>query len=470
MAQISNPWEIDPVKFSSEVTELCHQKYKTIGKGGKPLTIQNRLEWTVIAAIVACHVKDAGGYYLECVSLGSGLKCLPQSRLSRSGDLVHDSHAEVLSRRGFIKLRSYETIDYIRKLLSESTYFYMKDGSSFVSRNSHITFHLYVSQAPCGDASTKSLALHQSPEEAELYASSYSDLRDSSHEINREKEKLNENEIMVLKGKDGFRRGRIDYDSYGVLRTKPDPQPIFMNGVIIGRVDSEPTLSMSCSDKIALWNVVGLQSALLSELILPIYLSTIIVGDYFSREDLKRAFYGRIQNLSNLPDGYATHEPTIIPSTRKFERSNSFLSELFPGENLIPSSTAAVWIKGLSSAEILVSGRKQGAIRSKKTGLYSHKTMQVTSFMTKLNLFQSIGSLLNLFPDNNVPPRLRLFMESRNKSLSYNQLKLTSENYQNAKKALRSQTFNQWIKCPSNIYESFNIDGELIDDRVDDEG
>jgi hypothetical protein len=52
------------------------------------------------------------------------------------------------------------------------------------------------------------------------------------------------------------------------------------------------------SDKIALWNVVGLQSALLSEYISPIYLSSITVGDMFSQGSLIRALYGRIGNLN----------------------------------------------------------------------------------------------------------------------------------------------------------------------------
>lgn len=49
-------------------------------------------------------------------------------------------------------------------------------------------------------------------------------------------------------------RGRVGYSSFSSLRTKP------------GRLDSPPTTSHSCSDKLAMWTAVGLQGALLSAL------------------------------------------------------------------------------------------------------------------------------------------------------------------------------------------------------------
>ncbi|CAG8821367.1 16399_t:CDS:2, partial [Racocetra persica] len=180
-----------------------------------------------------------------------------------------------------------------------------------------------------GDASVTSTALNQSPKEAELYINSYSSNIDSQNCDTVREDQISDDsnsKVKVFKMKDGFRRGRIDYESFGVLRTKP------------GRVDSEPTLSMSCSDKIAQWNVVGLQSALLSELISPIYLLSITVGDMFYLKDLNRALYERIEGLKNLPHEYSLHQPIIIPSLIKFERSKSYLSECFQDKDLISSN------------------------------------------------------------------------------------------------------------------------------------
>jgi tRNA-specific adenosine deaminase 1 len=93
-------------------------------------------------------------------------------------------------------------------------------------------------------------------------------------------------------------RGRDGYSLYGVLRTKP------------GRADSPPTLCMSCSDKIAAWNVLGIQGAMFSHLFRPVYLAEIIIGDVdqdkriFVREDCERALWGRltsVQGHSEIP-------------------------------------------------------------------------------------------------------------------------------------------------------------------------
>lgn len=73
----------------------------------------------------------------------------------------------------------------------------------------------------------------------------------------------------------------VGYHSTGVLRVKP------------GR--GEPTLSLSCSDKLARWGVVGFQGALLSHYLEEaLYFSTVVVGKcQYSHEVMHRALISR---------------------------------------------------------------------------------------------------------------------------------------------------------------------------------
>ena len=90
------------------------------------------------------------------------------------------------------------------------------------------------------------------------------------------------------------------YHIVGALRTKP------------GR--GERTMSMSCSDKIAKWNVVGLQGALLSHfLVEPIYLESITLGRWGTCLVCSRVQVGKIL-YKRVHSNYYLHNYSIISS------------------------------------------------------------------------------------------------------------------------------------------------------------
>ena len=107
----------------------------------------------------------------------------------------------------------------------------------------------------------------------------------------------------VLGGSTDSHLPGADYHVLRALRTKP------------GRGD--PTLSMSCSDKMMRWNVLGVQGALLSLIIdKPVYLYSITVsGELCNQEAMERALVGRLCDLKLckelLEKGYRLHQPII---------------------------------------------------------------------------------------------------------------------------------------------------------------
>lgn len=102
-----------PDSYAEAVVGAALDAYARLPKHGKPARRDNGVvEWTVFASIVLSYPppsppsSPSSSHTTSSTlvpSLGTGVKCLPATRLPPLGDTLHDSHAEVLARRGFVR-------------------------------------------------------------------------------------------------------------------------------------------------------------------------------------------------------------------------------------------------------------------------------------------------------------------------------------------------------------------------------
>ena len=88
----------------------------------------------------------------KIISLATGTKCLPTARYPLQGEALHDSHAEILARRGAI----YWFLTEIRRCQSslagsgpyESPWIYRLSDGKYDLRED-VQVNLYISTPPC---------------------------------------------------------------------------------------------------------------------------------------------------------------------------------------------------------------------------------------------------------------------------------------------------------------------------------
>jgi len=269
--------------FADEIATLIIDKWKSF------CDLRND---TVLAGIIARLPNGE----LEVISFGCGTKFMRSQDILEDvkGEKLHDSHAEVLSKRSFI-LALY--FDVERILQGEEGLLLRRKGDSRFCLKDSVTIHLYSSSAPCGNSTIR----RWSKSVYEKVVLQSSEWPEESHDPLH----------IVAK-----QQGQL------AASWKRDPAEI--NGVGDGQVIAPGTLPilskgrlLCCSDKIALWNAVGLQGGILSNIIDSIYLTTITVGRKYSKFHLQRALCCRLQEMDFSDEGFQLHHPSMLCTSQK---------------------------------------------------------------------------------------------------------------------------------------------------------
>nr|XP_004667281.2 double-stranded RNA-specific adenosine deaminase isoform X1 [Jaculus jaculus] len=245
--------------FHDQIAMLSHRCFNTLTNSFQPSLLGRK----ILAAIIMKKNSDDMGVV---VSLGTGNRCVKGDSLSLKGETVNDCHAEIISRRGFIRFLYSELMKYNPHTAKNSIFEPARGGEKLQIKKS-VSFHLYISTAPCGDGA--------------LFDKSCSDRAvestDSRHYPVFENPKQGKLRTKVENGE-----GTIPVESSDIVPT--------WDGIRLG----ERLRTMSCSDKILRWNVLGLQGALLSHFLHPVYLKSVTLGYLFSQGHLTRAICCRV--------------------------------------------------------------------------------------------------------------------------------------------------------------------------------